>query len=144
MTAINYIGKIWWHENIYGLHVHQTQKPKDLKRCCWWQWKRKTQIFSCGGRGGSWLWTPALRMGPITVFLLRPCFPHAVSISELSWGCSEGVGWATPLMGDVCSRTPHSPSQNFLRTVLLSETPTQSCPSLSPSQVLDSAYSSSV
>lgn len=87
--------------------------------------------------------TVALPMGPTTVFLLRPRFPHAVSVREL-WGCSEGVGWAPPLMDDVCSRTHHSPSQNFLRTVLLSETPTQSCPSLSTSQVLDSAYSSSV
>lgn len=88
--------------------------------------------------------TVALQMGPTTVFLLRPRFPHAVSVPELWWGFSEGLGWAPPLMDDVCSRTHHSPSQNFLRTVLLSETPTQSCPSLSPSQVLDSAYSSSV
>lgn len=34
MTAIKYMGKIWWHENVYGLYVHQTQKPEDLKRCC--------------------------------------------------------------------------------------------------------------
>lgn len=34
MTAVKYMGKIRWHENVCGLYVHQTQKPEDLKRCC--------------------------------------------------------------------------------------------------------------
>lgn len=34
MTAIKYRDKIWWHENIYGLYIHQTlmKKPEDFQK----------------------------------------------------------------------------------------------------------------
>lgn len=127
MTAIKYIGKIWWLENVYSLYVCQTQKPEDLKRHCWWQWKRITQISSCGG-GGSSLWTRALQRGPTTVFLQRPYMPCVVSIGKWVMAGQQGRsrmgsspdGWWIPC----------SPSQNFLRTALLSDSsyPVLPCP----------------
>ena len=126
-------GKIWWHENMYSLYVHQTfmKEPEDSQKMRWWQWKCVTQI-SCEKQSGQR--APAAAPGT------HHCVPDGATRPPPVSGCG---GAAVNECVGLAPRDSPPAFQAFLVSVLLSETlPSQPFfLSLPPSQVSDSASS---